>query len=211
MPIFKNVEQSFFKIIVWEITEDEATLTEGITLHPSDSKKLNTLKNASKRREFLALRQCLKVLFKKNPPVHYTLNGKPYLENDYYISFSHTKNFAAVICSQTHSVGVDLEGFRKGVLKIKPKFIRDEEAKTLQNHIGVEHLTAYWGAKEVIVKIEGDRKLDFKKDIRVSPFLFKGKQCTRAILIKEGELKNYRLFFQQQTNFLLTYGWLIAD
>jgi len=206
MPLVHHISKINYTILIWHIIEDEEFLSKGISLHNSDNAKFTQLKHPNKRKEFLALRQCLREYFGHNPEVFYTTNGKPYLDQNLKTSFSHTHSYAAIIVSN-HPVGIDLEVYRAGMKRVAPKFMRDEESKSLDQQKQVEHLTQYWGAKETVVKIEGDRKLDFKKDIIVSPFTYSAEQQTTAQLINQNKLKSYELRFSYLEPVILTYGW----
>jgi phosphopantetheinyl transferase len=208
MPIFQQISQTFSQIAIWHITESEEELLKVVELHPQERKKYQNFKSHPRRLEFLALRRCLVAIFGQNPNVQYLPNGKPYLNQGGFLSFSHTKNFAAVIYSKTLEVGIDLESFRNSVATVRTKFMRKEECKTLSTANTLKHLTAYWGGKEVILKIEGNRKLDFKKEIRLQPFLQAPTQNTHGFLVQQSGIKNYTLHFKTYPNFLLTYGWL---
>lgn len=206
MPLFNHLTFKLYDLVLWHITESEKELQDGIVLHPSDKNKLSTCKNPVRKAEFLALRQCLRTYFGYNPEVFYHPTGKPYLLQDYNISFSHTRKFACMIISKSLEVGVDLEVFRENVQKIQPKFMRKEESKMVQDH-PVQHLTAYWSAKEVIVKILGDRKLDFKREIRLEPLVLKPMMQGRGHVFKNNMHRSCYLLFKNYGKFMLTYGW----
>ena len=207
MPVFKHLRQSLFEVVIWHITENTDHLKQGIELHPEEKERFQSFKNEVRKREFLALRHCLAEIFGKNPKVFYSAEGKPQLESVGHISFSHTRQYAAVIFSKQLPVGIDLECFREGIEKIQSKFIRTEENKTLHPEAKIKHLTAYWGGKEAIVKIEGNRQLDFKKEIRIQPFLYQQAQSTQAVLLRAGKRTHFTLRFKTFPKFILTYGW----
>ncbi len=208
MPLAHQINKIDFSILIWQIDETEEQLKKNIILHSSDSTKLNQLKHSNKRREFLALRQCLRSYFGNNPEVFYSPEGKPYLKQNTKISFTHTHDFAAIIVSRKLEIGIDLEILRDSMKRVAPKFMNESEFKSLEKEREVEHLTQYWGAKEVIVKIEGNRRLDFKKDIVISPFLYQPDQKTKACLLNHGQPKTYELRFSYLEPLTLTYGWL---
>lgn len=206
MPLLNHLTFKLYDLVLWHITETKEQLLEGIVLHASDKNKLSTCKNPVRIAEFLALRQCLKIYFGYNPEVFYHETGKPYLKEGYEISFSHTRQYACMIISKSLNVGVDLEVFRENVQRIQSKFVRKEEAKMI-NEEPITHLIAYWSAKEVIVKILGDRKLDFKKEIRLEPLALKTAMQGRGHVFKNNQHKSYYLLFKNFENFMLTYGW----
>ena len=210
MSLLHHIDKTNFSVLIWQIEESEEELKKGIVLHPSDSLKLSQLNYPDKRKEFLALRQCLRVYFGFNPEVFYQKEGKPYLNNNNNISFTHTRNYAAIIVSKKLNVGIDLESYREGIRRVAPKFMLDDGIQSLSKENEVEHLTQYWGAKEVVVKIEGNRRLDFKKDIIVPPFTYHDHHETEAKLVNNGNPKTYELHFSYFKPLTLTYGWLKA-
>ncbi len=207
MPLLYHINEIDLSILIWHIQEEEFKLKENIILHLPDSKKLAQLKHPCKRREFLALRQCLNYYYGQNPKVFYTSDGKPYLETKENISFSHTHGFASMIVSKTLKVGIDLEIFRKGIKRATAKFMRKAEFDSLDENKLIEHLIQYWGAKEVVVKIEGTRRLHFKKDIIISPFAYKPEQESTGELINGSQRKLYELRFSYIKPLIITYGW----
>lgn len=212
MPLYQRINISNnSSIIIWKIEESEDQLLEGIEIHPTDNERLLKFSNPKKRNEFLALRQCLKNYFGRNPAVHYTADGKPYLQNDYNISFSHTDGFAAAIICKENSVGIDLELFRDRIKRIAHKFLREEEKESILAESEIGHMTLYWGAKEVMVKITGDRKLNFINELHVSPFKYNPDTQTLGNIITDEYTKNVKLFFKSFDNLHITYGWEIED
>lgn len=207
MPLFKDLDFKAYRILIWKIEEDIDDLMSTIQLHPSDKAKYGQLKNPVRQREFLALRQCLRLHFGSNPPVHYTDGGKPYLQSGEQISFSHTQEYAGLVISEKLKVGIDLEAYRERVRKIAPKFMRPEERHGLDPNNEIAHLVAYWSAKEVMVKIEGDRRLDFLRHLRVAPFTLKNRQKSQGLLIDKKRWRKYHLEFLCYPEVLLTFGW----
>ena len=195
--------------ILWEIHETEDELRKDITLHPSDRLRMEKLTHPEKIREFLALRCCLKYYFGENPEVFYTAEGKPYLENGPPISFTHTAGFAGLVVGKKLPVGLDLEVHRDSIERIAPKFLRDDEKTTIDHNNRTAHITYYWGAKEVLVKIEGNRRLHFRKQLRISPFIYRDYAHTTAVFSGESSRAKYQLYFEKHQNLYLTYGWKV--
>ncbi len=210
MPLYQrfNISEST-SIIIWKIEETEDELMLGIEMHPSDAERFEKFTNPKKRNEFLALRQCLIEYFGHNPAVHYNKDGKPFLKNGYHISFSHTDGFAGMIVCDKNPVGIDLELFRDRIKRIAHKFLREEEKKSIQNKTEVEHLTLYWGAKEVMVKITGNRRLNFISELSVKPFPYQPNCETSGTIKTDDYHKNIRLFFKSIESLHITYGWEI--
>ncbi len=208
MPLFTRKEiDSKASLILWEINEKEDDLLSQITLHPSDSERFKRFTHENKRKEFLALRCCLSEYFGENPEVFYTEDGKPYLKNDHFVSFSHSRQYAGIIVSKSVEVGLDLELYREGILRIAHKFMRPEEDASLAEETKIEHITYYWGAKEVMVKITGDRKHNFLTELSVKPFDYSNCVQSTGFISAKNYRKQVCLFFEKKDDLFITYGW----
>ncbi len=207
------------EILIWQIAETEVQLAENVVLQEGEKIKLSNLSHPEKRQEFLALRQCLYVFFKNEnhpysggrPPVFYTENGKPFLKNGWKISFSHTHGFAGVALSRNFEVGLDLEMHRVGIKRIAPKFLREGEKATLRKETEIAHITHYWGIKEAMVKITGDRRLNFKKQLLVEPFFYDEKKEARGKILLEKETLEISAVFGNFGNLHWTVGWALPQ
>lgn len=208
MPLLKILNfEPVAQVYIWKLEETAGQLLGGIKLHDSDREKYETLNHPEKKREFLGLRHCLKLHFGENPPVFYQKNGKPYLDNDLKVSFSHTNGYSAVIISDRQEVGLDLELYRPGIKKVARKYLREDESKTLREESAVEHLLAYWGAKEVMVKVTGNRRLDFKKELRIKPFSYLPFQKISGSILNNGIETPVRVFSCEVGELYVTLGW----
>lgn len=207
MPLYLNVKHRFFHLVVWKITENETELCARLKLHPSDEERYEQLHTPPRRREFLALRECLRQQIGHNPAVHYHPTGKPYLQRPENISFTHSHNYAAVIRSSQLSVGIDLEGKRPSIQRIQSRFVRPEEARSLRPDLLLEQLTTLWSAKECAVKITGNRRLDFLREIRISPFFQRSPQALTGRIILPAGAVPIQLYSKQYPDFHLTFGW----
>lgn len=209
MPLFSRKSTSFnATIILWKIDESEEELKKGIILSDDETFKLDKITHPHKRKEFLALRCCLKEFYGQNPEVHYHDTGKPYLVNGDYVSFSHTKNFAGIIQSTSANIGLDLELKRERILRIAHKFMSDIEEKSIDEKTRIEHLTYYWGAKEVLVKITGNRHLNFIQQLHIKPFKYKENTKTTGKVVEQHLVRESEIHFEKMDELYLTYGYL---
>jgi len=101
--------------------------------------------------------------------INYDNKGKPFLEGDSrHISISHSHDKLAIIVNDSQSTGIDIELIRDKVLKIKHKFLTNEELKDADDD--TEKLLIYWAAKETLYKIYGLKEVDFIAHLFVKPF-----------------------------------------
>lgn len=100
---------------------------------------------------------------KKDFVIGHNEDGKPLLD-DWYISISHTRGYAAVIMSHSKEVAVDIEYISNRVDRIAGKFIREDEI--LGNTTA--RLVA-WCVKETAYKYFSEQHLGLL-EMRILPF-----------------------------------------
>ncbi|MBN1251689.1 MAG: 4'-phosphopantetheinyl transferase superfamily protein [Bacteroidales bacterium] len=195
VSILKNINDS--KLGLWKLDESYDILFEKfISLAPkSEIQKLDNFSNENRKIEWIACRLLLYTLIEKPVEVSYDEFGKPYLaDSNLKISISHTKSIVAVILGQKN-VSIDVEKVSERILKIAPKFLYPVEINSVDINNQILHFHAYWCAKETIYKIYGEKRLDFKNNIKIEKFN----------LNSEGEIKgaiDYKSFKEQ---FILNY------
>ena len=164
MPIYKQYQvNSIAKLWVWHITEDEQGLTKSLSLTPHCNQRLQAMSHVSQRKGFLAVRSLVEAAGLSLNQLRYTTGGKPYLEHGPHISFSHTRDFAAVAIGQA-SIGVDVERHRVKVKRVANKFVNPADRAPQQS---IADLTDLWCAKESIYKAISIPGIRFSKDIFV--------------------------------------------
>lgn len=90
------------------------------------------------------------------------------LNEEYHFSISHCGDYAAVIVSKDHRVGIDIELVTEKVGRIKHKFLSVEEFANIQHStLNTQHLTLLWCCKEAVFKWYGSGGVDFKDDIHL--------------------------------------------
>ena len=149
MPIYKHHQvNSIAKLWVWHITEDEQSLAKSISLTPHCNERLQAMSHSNQRKGFLAVRSLVEAAGLSLSQLLYTADGKPYLEHGPHISFSHTKDFAAIAIGQA-PIGVDVERHRAKVKRVAKKFVNPADQAPQQT---IAELTDLWCAKESMYK-----------------------------------------------------------
>lgn len=137
--------------------------------------------------------------------IAYDDKGKPYLSEDSrHISISHSHDKLAIIVNEHESTGIDIELIRDKVLKIKHKFLSQNELAEANDD--VKKLLIYWAAKETLYKIYGLKEVDFIEHLFVKPFT----KHNLGTIIGEIRLPNftesYHLNYQILENYVLVYA-----
>ena len=114
------------------------------------------------------------------PEVSYNDAGKPILIDGRYVSISHTKGVVAVIISERHPVGVDVEYCSDRVSKVAKRFVRDDEWTE-----DVDALLIIWSAKETVYKLFSEDHLWYD-EMRIAHFQSMSEGCVEVENLKRG-------------------------
>ncbi len=133
--------------------------------------------------------------------------GKPHLIGiKGFISFSHTSQYAAAYYHKDQHIGIDLEEGKSNLLKVKSKFLNEDELKEAGNNL--EKLTIYWGAKEAIFKAKGRTGISLKNNIRIAPFVV-DQEMYHGKVVEEDSENHYILRKSQIRETQIIYTVLI--
>jgi 4'-phosphopantetheinyl transferase len=207
MPVYlqKQFDEDTF-LAIWNISEHKDELLELIDEHiydeHSDTRKGNL--------HWLASRALIRHLFKGhvigvikdefNKP-SLTVDGKPY-----FISITHSYQYAAVIVSKTRPVGIDMERMDERIQRVKHKFTRDDEFVFLKLEKENEMLTVIWSAKETLYKFYGKKELDFKLHLKIEPFVaLQSVFELTGIIEKKDFYKRLPITVESINGYVLTY------
>lgn len=161
MPIIQRFLYEDAEVAVWKIEEPEDFFRQATGLE--------SLIRVDKRRiEFYAgrylLAHCIPGLHFED--VRIDAIGKPYLaKGDFYFSISHSFPYVAVAIHTQHSVGVDIQVFRKKIIRLGPKFLSHSEADWAGE--SVKRTTLLWSAKEAMYKWRGVGGQQFSEQLLV--------------------------------------------
>ena len=178
------------RLAVWQVTETESELRE-LSSTPSDElEEISYIKSESLRKQRLAVRALLNVLFEDKVYLAHHDNGKPYIENNSInISITHTDKYVAVILDENEEVGIDVESLDRDFSAVEKKALSEEEIEDLDDDKEEknEQLAIYWCAKEAIYKKMSQYHVDFAEQIEVERFRSRGEGELEATFIhKDG-------------------------
>lgn len=211
MPVFLRKELSPGTLLgIWKLTESYHELA---SLLPDKgemySERLATFKSDSRKTEFIAVRVLLYHLLNQQKQISYLDSGKPYLaDNSYHISISHTKGYVAVIISQSHEVGIDIEQRGEKVNRVAHKFVRADEA--YPNH-PLEETTRrllIWSAKEVMYKCLNSEGVDFLAHLKVEFPCENGNYLSATEMYTQKQ-STYHIEYYLHEDFVVTWTVII--
>lgn len=165
MPIFQEIKEDKYHILIWKYEEGESLEVEDL-LDEEEKAKIQQ-SHYKRQREFLLVRKMLKTIL-PNHKIKYQDNGEPYLEpKDRFISISHSFPFVAIAISD-EKIGIDLEKKQEKLVKIKSKFLHSSEYSWAENDD--ELLTIIWSIKEALYKIHQKKYWSFREHYEVLSF-----------------------------------------
>lgn len=209
MPVFKNILcNPTTQLLIWHISESFSDLYENVQLNSISALRLKGMKSELHQRAFLSVRKLLEVAGYTDFDLYYDDSGKPHLNDQKFISITHSHEFAAIIISD-QTVGIDIELQREKILRIADKFVDAIELKRLQAFSSddyIRKLTVKWGAKEAIFKIRNEKGISFKDHIQVAPFELVELETT-AILDFDSNQYLFQIYFEEFGAFTLVYAF----
>lgn len=190
MPLFKKIKENNCEIGIWELSE-----TLDYLIKKSDFSESNKITNKKRKKEILASRMLLKNMY-ADLNIKYNKYGAPTVENNKFISISHSKKFVTIILSRI-KVGIDIEEINDKALNAVSKFINLGNS----NQISKNEATLVWSCKECIYKWYQKGSVNFLNDIKIHSFKIKEKGKITA------NFKNqkFTLFYRKLQNHFLVY------
>jgi phosphopantetheinyl transferase len=164
MPIIKKIKRHNCQIAIWDMSEPIDNL-----IKLSRNLDLSKFKTEKRKKEIICSRLLLNEFF-PNTSISYNKYGSPEIENNHFISISHSKNLTAIIISKEKS-GLDIEKISSKPLRLSSKFI----SKNLHKNLSKEKATIIWCCKEAIYKKHQKGNVNFISDIKINPFILQDK------------------------------------
>jgi len=201
MPVIEDIQlSSTTRIIVWEIKETIDFLKSKLDLTDFSKKNLRKKKSEIHQKQFLAVRNILKLLSIRDSDLRYDEDGKPLVKSG-YLSISHSKEFVAVLVSD-QKVGVDIESNSEKCFRIMQKFVGTEnEFPMKMDWISAQVI---WNMKESLFKMMDFKEIDFKENLIVIPFSLNENQ-TKIWFVKNELSRVYNANYFINKNYSLAY------
>tara|TARA_B100000780_G_scaffold145990_1_gene101949 strand:- start:1269 stop:1892 length:624 start_codon:yes stop_codon:yes gene_type:complete len=206
MPLFVINEHISNNLLLWELSETETQLNNLVNICSKSKSRLDLIKSSSQKKQFLGVQNLLKLHQISNDILLYDDNGKPHLQNNKFISISHSFDYCGVIVSDV-KVGLDIEKLRSKILNISKKFVSESDRDLIKDD-SVENITKIWTIKEAVFKAFGHNKMDFKKNIILKSV---NKEFNRAtVLIFNNEIsENYNIEIYNFSQYICCVAKLI--
>jgi len=197
------------EIAVWQVTETEQELREMSSVPTDEMEEISLIRSESLRKQKLAVRALLNLVFDEKVYLNHHDNGMPYLENCITnISITHTDKYVAIITHDEEDLGIDIESFDRDFSCVEKKALSEDELDDLDDDVKNEQLAIYWCAKEAIFKRMGLNRVDYAEQIEVEKFNPKGEGELEATFIhKDGHEEEFDLEYMTFDNHVLV--WIV--
>ena len=182
-------------IYVWKMTSSYEDQIKNPLLNSTELISAKELKNENRKKEFLSSRIALKKIFNKELELKHHKSGKPFIKEAKHISISHSSNFLALAFGK-ENFGVDIEKPQNRMVKLMPKILSEIEFMEFKKEPSIDLACKLWGTKESILKYMGDKKLNYKEDIKVN---------TTSLDVAKYLKTNFKVEFKKIENMILTY------
>ena len=160
MPLIKDISVGKNRLGLWKIDGSE---TRFETEFPNQALALSVRHPRTQVQRY-ASRLLLAEMLGEMPEVLKDEHGKPLLpHHQLTISISHTEGYAAILLG-TGRLGVDVQHYKPNVLKVRDRFLDENELILAQD---IETTTLFWAAKEAIYKFNALPGLDFRDPITI--------------------------------------------
>ena len=193
---------------VWRIEEEADELYSQLQLDNEEKAFYEQLKIGKRNLHWLGTRVLLRKMLRTEQYIDVKIDahGKPYLVNlPYHISLSHSFDYAAVMISKKHPVGIDIEQVKEKVERIANKFMRTEEMAFINPNHKIQQLYVCWCAKEAVYKCYGQKEVSFADNIILAPFNFEGHGNVHANLLKGSTNLDYNVGYLQYEDYMIGY------
>lgn len=193
---------------LWEITESLDQLERNTFLSSQGLDEVSNISHPTRKRESLASRRCLQEIFKELGKPYYgiykDIHNKPHLvNNDYYISISHSFPYAVGILHKKLPVGIDIEKPVEKLKVVATRFLRPEEFDDAGDDL--RKLCVYWTGKEAIFKLNGHRSMNFQDNIRIHPFVIRKRDVIRSEMLVSNTMVKIALNYREMHGHYISF------
>ncbi len=204
--ILKNDLSQGCRLGIWEITENYDDLRSRLILESEEVKKLEGFKSLNRKIEWLSVRTLTNELTGMNSRIIYNEARKPFLlDNSYNISISHSHKLTSILIGRFNRVGIDTEFMSHRISSIAKRFIHEEEIITSDPDHLKYHLYIHWCAKEALYKICDKQFINFKKNLRIDPFIPADSGEIKGTVDNINGIDTYQLSYMRMDNYITVW------
>lgn len=208
MPLYRTYGKGDFLLGIWKSDETTEQLLASLQ-HKDWYEGRLAASSEARKREWLSARVLLKALCGEEKEIAYHPSGRPYLKDgSRHISISHTRGYVAVALHPFREVGVDIEQYGTRVKKVASRFIRPDEAPTMEKGDETYALLLHWSAKEALFKLIGTDGVDFIRHLHILPFVPSEEGDFEVHEYRTGCQGHYRVHYVTHPDFVLT--WVVG-
>ena len=193
-------------LAIWKMDESSSemySMLENTGSYPAVKQVMHC---EARLKERLAALLLVKELLGRETEITHTVSGAPLLVGeDWQISISHTKGYAAVVLERGRAAGIDMEYVSGRVVKIRSRFLTEEEESNIDTANEVAHLLVHWCAKETLFKLIGEEEVDFREHLHVDPFPFRPDGTLTVWESRTGRRERFKLAYSVNPDYVLTY------
>ena len=160
-------------LYLWNVTETEHELKSQCHTLGIDTAPVQHYRSARRRTEVMVEWLMVRHVLGDGASIVHDSNGAPFVNTSHgkapHVSISHTKGLVCLAVNASHPIGIDAERIGDRVLRVRSRFLNDEE----MTFIDPENITANliaWTAKEALYKVGGNTRTIFAGDIRLQRF-----------------------------------------
>jgi len=164
LQVQQVILSAFTKLAIWKIEEP---LPFFLDQTPYDALYFSTIHHPEKQLEFAASRYLAAQLsgFPANALIQKHPNRMPYFTNlPQQVSLSHTHGMVAAMVSTSNAVGIDIEKIDVRMLRIRQRFIHDNELPVHLNESAINQIARCWCVKEAVFKALKEHSITFITD-----------------------------------------------
>lgn len=206
MPLFLSHKEPLYQWGVWRMDEPVEALLELLPRRAYYEQEMQRFTAPHRKWEWLSVRALLYRLLGEHKEVCYEPSGKPYLsDRSSFISISHTKGYVAVVLSPHRPVGIDIEQYAPRVHKVAHKYMREDEPVSLYKEDDTWSLLLHWSAKEVMFKCMDTDEVDFRRHLRIEPFVPQEKGLFVGHEYRTGRRREFRIHYLMHPDFVMTW------
>ncbi|MCF8464784.1 MAG: 4'-phosphopantetheinyl transferase superfamily protein [Flavobacteriales bacterium] len=160
MPLIQDISVGKNRLGLWKIDGSEMRFESEF---PNQAAQLSVRHPRTQLQRY-ASRLLLAEMLGEMHEVSKDEHGRPFLPNhSLHLSISHTEGYAAILLGPK-KLGVDVQQYKPNVLKVRDRFLDENELILAQD---IETTTLFWAAKEAVYKYNAKPGLDFRNPITI--------------------------------------------